>query len=717
MIIRRSIVTLLAAASLAIPGLSFGQSERGSITGVVTDTTKAAVPGVSVKVVNTATNVTTNLTTSESGTYSATNLPPGVYKVEAALQGFKSANIDGVRVTAGGSARVDVTMDLGSMTESVNVVANQTAIQTENAKVSTNVSNELIDELPLVVGGAMRSPFDLIATVPEARGTGQAALGGGQGGSFGATLDGISVNTNRNADTTETAFLTPSLEAITEFAVETNGFKPEFGQAGGGGITFASKSGTNVLQGSVYEFHRNDAFDSRSFFEAKKGIYKQNDYGGSLGGPVRLGSIYNGTNHTFFFVSFEGFVNRQGSNALPRSVPTPEMLNGDFSNWVNSSGQQLIIYDPATTRPNPNGPGFIRDPFPGNKIPADRFSAVAKQYLALLRSTGIAPNRPGLVPGTFAYVNNNYVSEGRSTIETMKKYSMKIDHNLSNTHRVAYVLNCTNNGTTAGPNGASGLPAPFSDFSQSTFDGDLHRANWDWVRATMVNNLTVGANTFNKNAFSPNVDQNWKSKVCIPNAVDCNQNFGAITFTGFSTWGATSYNGTKQPRFTVKDDVTFIRGSHTLKSGGTYDRQQANGFGQQDYGCRAGFSYRQTGLAGNTSFVSGSSFASFLLGWADSGRTETIRYLQQIYPYYGFYAQDDWRMSDKLVLNYGLRYEFTKPPVAGGDQYSEFDPNKINPVTNSPGALIFTGNGAGREDKRSLIPSYPGSIAPHMSAS
>src|SRR6185436_1168948 len=219
-----------------------------------------------------------------------------------------------------------------------------------NAKVSTNVSNQLIDELPLVVGGAMRSPFDLIATVPEARGTGQAALGGGQGGSFGATLDGISVNTNRNADTGETAFLTPSLEAITEFAVETNGFKPEFGQAGGGSITFASKSGTNKLQASAYEFHRNDAVDSRSFFEAKKGVYKQNDYGGSLGGPVRLGSLYNGSNHTFFFVSYEGFVNRAGSHAAFRSVPTPEMLNGDFSNWVNSSGQQLIIYDPATTR-------------------------------------------------------------------------------------------------------------------------------------------------------------------------------------------------------------------------------------------------------------------------------------------------------------------------------------------------------------------------------
>src|SRR4029079_16805825 len=149
-------------------------------------------------------------------------------------------------------------------------------MQPQDAKVTTNISNELIGQLPLVVGGAMRSVFDLVSTIPEAKGTGaNVVLGGGQGGAFGATLDGISVNTNRNANTTETAFLTPSVEAITEFSVETNGFKPEFGQAGGGGITFASKSGTNKLAASVYEFHRNDAFDSRGFFEAKKGVYKQ----------------------------------------------------------------------------------------------------------------------------------------------------------------------------------------------------------------------------------------------------------------------------------------------------------------------------------------------------------------------------------------------------------------------------------------------------------
>jgi hypothetical protein len=715
MSLTRLTASFMAAVVLALPPTAFAQTERGTITGVVMDTTKAAVPGVSIRVINTGTNAATNVVSSDSGSYSAANLPPGTYKIEATLQGFQTSNVEGIILNAGTTARIDVTLNLGSVSESVNVVADNQTVSTEDAKVATTVSNRLIDELPLVVGGAMRSPFDLLTTVPEARGSGNStSLGGGQGGAFGATLDGISVNTNRQADTNETAFLTPSLEAITEFQVETNGFKPEFGQAAGGSITFASKSGTNVLSGSGYGFFRHDSLDKKGFFEATKGIYKQSDVGGSLGGPLSIPSLYSGRNRTFFFASYEGFYNKQGSNAAFRSVPTPEMWDGDFSNWVNASGQRITIYDPATTR-SVNGV-LVRDPFPNNRIPADRFSATAQQYIALAKSV-LVPNQ-GAAPGTFGYVNNNYASEGRSTIETTNKYSLKVDHTLSNTNRVAYVFNRTRNGLKAGPNGASGLPAPFSDFSQNTFDGDLHRATWDWVGARMVNHLTVGANTFNKNAFSPNVDQNWQDKVCIKNAVDCNQNMGAITFTEFSSWGAASYNGTKQPRFTVKDDVTFIRGSHTIKTGFTYDRQQANGFGQQDYGGRAGFSFLQTGVPGVTNFnnAGGSSFASFLLGYAHSGRTETIRYLQQIYPYYGFYAQDDWRMNEKFVLNYGVRYEFTRPPVAGGDQYSELDPTKPNPAVNGyPGALIFAGEGEGREGKRSLIDGYYGSWAPRLS--
>jgi carboxypeptidase family protein len=712
------LMTVLVA--LAMPVAAQAQSERGSITGVVQDTTKAPMPGVSVKVVHTETNAETNVISSESGAYSAVNLPPGTYRVEASLQGFRSAIVEGVRLTAGATARVDIAMNVGAIEESVSVVAQSSLIQTEDAKVSTNISNELIDQLPLVVGGAMRSVFDLVQTIPEARGSGtNVMLGGGQGGAFGATLDGISVNTNRNADVVETAFLTPSVEAITEFSVETNGFKPEFGQAGGGAITFASKSGTNELKGSLYNFLRNDALDSKGFFEQRKGIYRQNNFGGSLGGPIQIPRLYDGHNKTFFFAAYEGFRNNQASNALTLSVPTPEMYDGDFSNWVDSQGRLITIYDPATTRPNPNGTGFIRDPFPGNRIPVSRFSTVARQYLALARST-VVPNRPGLVPGTVGYVANNYVSPGGTTVETTHKFSLKIDHSLTSAHRVAYLFNRTQNDAVPGADGAAGLPAPFSTFQSSSFDGDLHRVSWDWiVGPRMVNHLSVGINTFNKNAFSPNVDQNWRDQgICIPNAVDCNQNFGALTFSEFATWGAASYNGTEQPRFALKDDLTISRGSHTIKTGFTFDRQQANGFGQQDIGGRAGFSFLETAIPGATTLANGggNSFASFLLGAADTGRTETIRYLQQVYPYYGFYVQDDWRVSDRLVLNYGLRYEFTQPPHAGGDQYSDFDPTKPNPAVNGyPGALIFAGEGPGREGVSSLFPGYYKSFAPRVS--
>ncbi len=720
MVIKPLTVIMLAAVTVATPARVVAQSERGSITGVVQDASKAAVPAVSVKVTNTATNAVTNVVSSESGTYTAVNLPPGLYRVEASLTGFRSAIVEGVRLTAGATARVDVQLDLGAIEESVNVVAETTLMHSEDAKVTTNISNELIDQLPLVVGSAMRSVFDLVSTVPEAKGsTTNVSLGGGQGGAFGATLDGISVNTNRNADVVETAFLTPSVEAITEFSVETNGFKPEFGQAGGGAITFASKSGTNQFTGSVYNFLRNDALDEKGFFEQQKGVYRQHNFGASWGGPVKLPGMYDGLNKTFFFAAYEGFRNKQASNATTLSVPTPEMYNGDFSNWVDSEGRMIVIYDPATTRPNPNGTGFIRDPFQGNRIPVEQFSAVAKQYIAMAR-TAVVPNRAGLVPGTFGYVSNNYLSPGGTTVETTHKLSVKIDHTLSAAHHVAYLFNRTRNRANPGDTGAAGLPAPFNTFQSSSFDGDLHRGTWDWIiGARMVNHLSVGVNTFNKNAFSPNVDQNWREKgICIPNAVDCNQNFGIISFTEFATWGGSSYNGTEQPRFALKDDITISKGSHTIKGGFTYDRQQANGFGQQDIGGRAGFSFRETAIPGTTTLANGggNSFASFLLGAADTGRTETIRYLQQVYPYYGFYGQDDWRINNKLVLNYGLRYEFTHPPHAGGDQYSDLSPTKPNPaVNNYPGALVFAGDGPGREGTSTLFPGYYGAVAPRVS--
>ena len=474
----RVVSALLVGVTLGVSAPATAQSERGTISGIVIDTTKAALPGVSVTVTNTATNQVTLVVSSTNGSYSAANLPPGPYRIEATLSGFRTTNVAGVQLTAGGSSRIDITLEVGGVSEAVDVVANASLLQTEDARVSTNISNQLIDQLPLVVGGAMRSVYDLVSTAAEAKGSGNtASLGGGQGGGYSASLDGILITTNRGANTTENAFLTPSLEALTEFSVETNGFKPEFGQAAGGAITFASKSGTNKFQGSVYEFLRDDKLDTKGYFASgAPPVYKQHNYGTSFGGPVKLPG-YDGINKTFFFATYEGFYHDENAASTLLSVPTPEMWNGDFSNLVDRDGKPLVIYDPATTRPNPNGSGFIRDPFPNNQIPVSRFSALAKNYVALARKA-VVPNQGG-TPGTFAYINNNFLAAAGTTKETTYKFSVKVDHQLSANQHVSYLYNKVTNLTQPGASGPVGLPVPFDGATKDGYDTTAHRASWD----------------------------------------------------------------------------------------------------------------------------------------------------------------------------------------------------------------------------------------------
>jgi hypothetical protein len=227
------------------------QSERGNITGVATDPSGAAIAGADITITQRDTNATSKIATTPTGEYTAPNLLPGVYRIEITAAGFKRFVQQNLNVSAGSTVRVDAVLQIGQVSEAIEVTTAAATIQTENAKVSTLVENKLVDELPLVVGGAMRSPFNLVAVAAEARGSGQSlALGGGQVAQWDATLDGHSVGTNRSGDTAEAALNTPSVESLTEFTVDTNGFKAEYGQAGGGVMTFASKSGTNQIHGS-----------------------------------------------------------------------------------------------------------------------------------------------------------------------------------------------------------------------------------------------------------------------------------------------------------------------------------------------------------------------------------------------------------------------------------------------------------------------------------
>ncbi|MFN7933968.1 MAG: TonB-dependent receptor [Bryobacteraceae bacterium] len=699
-----------------LPFLLLAQSERGNITGTITDPTGAPVAGASVSIIQRETNATSKATTTDSGEYNILNLPPGAYRVVVSAQGFKQFVRPNVVLATSGTIRADAQLQLGQVSETIEVTAEVSRIQTDDAKVTTQVDNKLVDELPLQVAGDMRSPFNLVAVVPEARGAGQTlSLGGGQVAAWDATLDGHSVGTNRSADTAEAALNTPSLDALTEFTVDTNGFKAEYSQASGGVMTFASKSGTNRFHGTAFDFLRNDWVDARGFFALTRSIYRQNDFGMTVSGPVVIPKVYNGKNRSFYFVSYEGFRNRVGANNTNLTVPTPEMYKGDFQYWVDTNNRLVPVYDPASTRANAAGNGFVRDIFPNNQIPVNRFSKTAAAIMALAQP--VEPNR-GRVPGNRNYITANYQVPGGTLIRPTDKWSAKADHMVGAAHRFSFLWNATTFRNKPGPGGPPGLPLPLWDGEMQAWDTAAYRVSHDWtVNSRIINRVSFAINSFVKNSFSPNVDQNWKDKACIKNAVDCNQNFPNINFTEFTGWGAVSYNGTEQPGWGLKNDLSYIRSSHTFKFGFQHQNQNADGFGQQDIGGRADFSFLSTSIPGATTFPAsgGSSFASFLLGDAFLGRTETIRAVKQKYPYFGFYAQDDWRISKRLTFNYGVRYDVTLPPTSSKDEYSDFNPTRPNPGADGrAGALWFAGFGPGRENARSLVPGWYKGISPRI---
>jgi Carboxypeptidase regulatory-like domain len=720
---RNKIAFLLLAASALL-----AQSERASISGTVHDASGAVVSDAKITAVETATNSSTTVTTNGVGDYTIPNLAVGIYNVRVERDGFRPAQVAHLTLNAAMNARVDVTLEIGATKQAVEVQAAAAQLQTEDAKSGSTVTNKMVDELPLVVGGTIRSPFDLAALTPETRAVGGDAgftLGGGQGASYSVTLDGVSANTGREEATGRVNSNAPSLESVTEFTVDTNGFKAEYGHAGGGVMTFVSKSGTNDLHGSAYEFLRNSDFDANYFFSNRAGIpipiYKQNDFGGSVGGPVLIPKLYHGRNKTFFFFAYEGFRNRAGATAVTTTIPTPEMYNGDFSKWVNAAGQTIPIYDPTTQVIGANG-SVTRTPFPNNQIPKSSFDPLAVQALSVFASGPggqLQPNT-GALPGTVGYVNNNYIISKGSNVSPINKWNLKGDHMFSSKDRVSAYYGRDREATVPGPDGPLTLPGYYSNNNDLHQDADVSRLSWDHIFSpTKFNHFFAGANVWssNKNPTQEYIG-NWKSKFCLPNVPDCNQNLINFTFSnGYGGWGGQANNGAEQPLYSYNDDFTWIHGKHAFKFGGMFQLTHYDGFGRQCISGCATFNFAETGRGGDTNFATagGNPFASLLLGWADNGQLDTVRFIGQHWPYFAGYFQDDWRVSRKLTLNLGLRWETQLPPVGLNDQWSDFSPTTPNPAAgNIPGAVIFAGSGPGRQGSSTLADSYYKAFGPRL---
>lgn len=719
------------AVCLAIGSLvALSQSERGTITGVVHDSSGAVVPAAKITVINQATRVNTPAISNDAGEYTVAQLQIGTYTVRAEKPGFQAFSINSLVLNAAQTVRADMTLQVGQANQSVEVTAAAIQVQSEDAKFSTTVQNRLVNDLPLEVAGNVRTPFDLAALTPDAKNIGGDsgfALGGGQAAAYGSSLDGVSTDTSRALQKSWVSSNAPSVEAIEQFSSDTNGYKAEFGHAAGGNMTYVSKSGTNEFHGSVYEFLRNNDFDANNWFSNRSGIansiYKQNDFGATVGGPVWIPKIYNGRNKTFFFFSYEGFRNRTGANGSVFTVPTPEMYNGDFSNWVNQAGAQIPIYNPLSQAQNADG-SYSRTPFPGNVVPKSLFSATSLKALNVFQTSGILKPNNGAAPGTAAYVSNNYLLTSGTQVYPVNKESIKGDHIFSEKHRISGYYGHDREHQTGGPDGPPTLPGLYSNYNDLVQATDVVRFSWTWsISPTLMNYFYAGGNNWRQDHKPPQeYIGNWQSKFCLTNVPVCNDNLvqlfqnGPGTADPYSQWGGQADNGSENTVYAYNDDVTWVKGNHTFKFGGIFQINHYNGFGRQcEAGC-VGFSYQETGFPGGTNpLAGGNAFASFLLGSADSGQIDTVRFIGQQFYYVGGYVQDDWRVTPKLVLNLGLRYDINLPPTGLNDRWSDFSPTTPNPAAGGiPGAVLFAGSCPGCVGTRSLADLWTKGLGPHV---
>ena len=699
------------------------QTDRATITGSVTDIGGSAVSGVIITATHLDTNTQFKAMATDAGEFNLQSLPVGVYRVTIEHSGFKASVHENVRLVAGATARLDTKLQIGEVRQSIQVSADITELQSDNAKIQNMMSDVMIEGLPTVVSGNMRSPFDLAAITAQVNG-GDAdfRIGGGQAASFGVMLDGASANTNRAGSTLWAAVNAPALGAITEFAVETNGFKAEFGRAGGGLVTFVSKSGTNQYHGSVFDFIRNNAFDARGFFNNVTPVYRQHDFGATFGGPVRIPKFYNGKNRTFFFFSYEGFRNRAGGVTTAIALPPPEFYRGDFRNAVsrsqNKDGSYIRynVYDPSTTTYDPAQKNYVRTPFPDNMIPQDRFDVVSRKIAALAQST-LKGLRTDVVPGTPQYWLENYWQSGTS-INPNNKYSVKVDHTVNDVNRLTAYIGYSKRESVPGPSGAPGIPGLLNPFQQLADTAPVYRGSWDsTLNPRLHNRFYFGLNRFRDSNYPLSQGGNWKDKICIQNVPDCNSNLPIINTGDFPALGGNGFNGSENYTYSFNDDLTFTRGKHIFKAGYLYELAPYVGLGQQAGAGNATFTTGMTALPAqsNRNVGGGLGFASFLLGDSSGVTINTPRRVGMHWRYHAMYFQDDWRIAPHLTLNLGMRYEFNLPAINDNAQCADFDPTVPNPgASGRPGALVFCGTGPGRIGRQTIPPGWYKGLGPRL---
>ena len=694
---------LLSAAlfvAFCIPLLA--QVDRGSISGTVTDPSSAVIANVAITINQTETNASFHATSSSNGTFSFVNLPIGSYVLRAEAAGFRRQEVKDIKVEVNQQAKVDVNLQVGDVTQTVEVQAAASLIQTESTDVGTVIDNKRFLDLPLTLGGGIRNPSAFILLTPGVSpgSTWEKHIGGG--GSFNDQIyyDGIALS---RGDLANDAEVNPSVDAIAEFKLVTNNYSAEYTHALSGVTSFTMKSGTNSLHGNAFEFLDNEKLDARGFFSPKKAPRKQNEWGFTAGAPITIPKIYNGKDRTFFFFSFDQFYIRGGQLAGLNTLPTARMLTGDFGEWPG------VIYDPRTTAVGANGT-VTRTAFPNNIIPKSAFSAVTSKMLPLHP----VPELPGIA--------NNSIAPLGSPSADQRTSGFKLDHVLSANHRLSGMFNFTDRPSVKSPGPSRLLSVGHStgleNYNTQRVTTRLIRINYDWtISPTLLNHMGAGFSRFRNPNFSNSYNQGWVQ----PNGGKLGLTglqsdlFPTVLFSqGYTRYGDDIASDNYFTTLAWLDNLTWIKGKHTVKMGVEVQAHRDN---YRNFGGGGGtfnFSQLETALPGVAN--SGNAFASYLLGAVDSGSAYFRASLPGgRYQYYGTFIDDTYKITPRLTLNLGLRWEVQAPTSDPLGRFSEMDPSLPNPgAGNLPGAYIFGGDGPGRQGWNRFFDPHYKNFAPRI---
>jgi Carboxypeptidase regulatory-like domain len=691
-----------------LPLLAWGQSYTSTVRGTITDSQQAAVPAAIVVVTEVNRNVTHTTKSDNAGRYTIPALPPGSYSLSVEAPGFQKYEKPAFQLEVQQEATVDIQLSVAGTATTVEVNAAAELLNTANATLGQVIENRFMTTAPLVDRTALSLVMLTPGVVPsdnEAGGTASTnfVANGTRNATAQAMLDGTVVTgMEQNGGITDLKYQ-PSVDVVQEFKVQTNFFNAEFGNTGGAIVNIVTKSGTNNLHGVVYDFERNSGLNANNWFSNQAGVgipdFQRHVFGGTVGGPVYLPRIYNGKNRTFFFFDFEGTRQTNATQTLT-TVPTALQRKGDFSQTFNSNGKLAVIYNPFDTYESADG-DVLRRPFAGNIIPASMQTAIAQKILSYYPQ----PTSDG---NPVTHSNNFFAQGANETISN--QLDGKIDQTLGEKQRLMgrYSVNWGHSNPANLLGNIAGSNTPGYSRSQNFLVDYTRTHSPSTIFQIRVGELRVFA------ASIPASDGFDATTLGFPNVL---QQGGVFQFPNFSISGYRGLGAGGWSRIIRGEEVRSINGSvtkiiqgHTIKAGAERRFLYENYFQPGYPGGGFNFSRQVTGqdpLSATSS--QGNSIASMLVGWGQGGYMWWDHPVAASSGYFGTFVQDDWRISPRLTLNIGLRYEFNVPRTERFDRLDWFDYGAASPLagkvpaspdcpacSNLRGVMNFVGNGHSR---------------------